>query len=155
TENKPWKGDFDAMLERRSIRVFVPYSRSLYFNDKGTERGLAVELVRDFEKFLNRKYAKRLGKRPLTVYVIPATRDKLLPALGAGLGDIPAGNLTVTEERVKVVDFAGGKAERPVSELLVTGPAAPPIANLDDLAGKTVHVRKSSSYYQSLVALNH
>ena len=155
TENKPWKGDFDAMLERRSIRVFVPYSRSLYFNDKGAERGLAVELVRDFETYLNRKYAKRLGKRPLTIYIIPATRDKLLPSLGAGLADIAAGNLTVTEERLKAVDFAGGKAERTVSELLVTGPSAPPIANLDALSGKTVHVRKSSSYYQSLVALNH
>jgi membrane-bound lytic murein transglycosylase MltF len=154
TENKPWKGDFDAMLERRQIRVFVPYSRTLYFNDKGTERGLAVDLVRDFEKYLNRKYARRLGKRPLTVYVIPATRDKLLPALGAGLADIAAGNLTVTEERLKTVDFAGGKAEKTVSELLVTGPAAPAIANLDDLAGRTVHVRKSSSYYQSLEALN-
>jgi len=32
-------GDFDAMLERRSVRVYVPYSRSLYFLDKGRERG--------------------------------------------------------------------------------------------------------------------
>ena len=38
--NKPWTGDFDAMLERRMIRVLVPYSRTLYFNDKGRERGL-------------------------------------------------------------------------------------------------------------------
>jgi membrane-bound lytic murein transglycosylase MltF len=154
TENKPWKGDFDAMLERRMVRVFVPYSRSLYFNDKGAERGLAVELVRDFEKYLNRKYARRLGKRPLTVLVIPVTRDKLLTALPAGLADIAVGNLTVTEERQKVVDFAGGRADKPVSEVLVTGPATPPIAGLDDLAGRTVHVRESSSYHQSLVALN-
>ena len=27
---KSWKGDFDAMLERRVVRVYVPYSRSLY-----------------------------------------------------------------------------------------------------------------------------
>ncbi|MBL8527377.1 MAG: lytic transglycosylase F, partial [Burkholderiales bacterium] len=31
-DNKPWKGDFDQMLERRIIRVLVPYSRTLYFN---------------------------------------------------------------------------------------------------------------------------
>ena len=29
------KGDFDQMLERRQIRVAVPYSRSLFFNDGG------------------------------------------------------------------------------------------------------------------------
>jgi membrane-bound lytic murein transglycosylase MltF len=41
-----------------------------------------------------------------------------------------------------------------VRELLATGPKSPAIANLDDLAGKTVHVRGSSSYHESLVALN-
>ena len=41
-----------------------------------------------------------------------------------------------------------------VSEVVVTGPASPKIASLDDLSGKEVFVRKSSSYYESLVALN-
>jgi membrane-bound lytic murein transglycosylase MltF len=41
-----------------------------------------------------------------------------------------------------------------VRELLVTGPEAPSIASLDDLSGKEIHVRKSSSYYESLVELN-
>jgi membrane-bound lytic murein transglycosylase MltF len=41
-----------------------------------------------------------------------------------------------------------------VSELVVTGPASPKIASLDDLSDKAVFVRKSSSYYESLVALN-
>jgi len=45
---KPWLGDFDRMVERRMIRVLVPYSRTLYFNDKGRERGLTAELVRDW-----------------------------------------------------------------------------------------------------------
>src|SRR5215472_12495728 len=58
--NKPWTGDFDKMLERRVIRVDAPFSRSLYFSDKGRERGIAVELVRDWERYLNVKYAKQL-----------------------------------------------------------------------------------------------
>src|SRR6185295_1272103 len=91
--NKKWTGDFDKMLERRMIRVYAPYSRSLYFNDKGRERGLSAELVRDFERWLNQKYAKQLGKRPLTIYIIPATRDKLLPDLTDGLADFVFGNL--------------------------------------------------------------
>lgn len=67
--NKAWTGDFDKMLERRMIRVYAPFSRSLYFNDNGRERGLAVELVRDWERYLNIKYAKQLGNRPLTIYI--------------------------------------------------------------------------------------
>jgi membrane-bound lytic murein transglycosylase MltF len=152
--NKPWTGDFDRMLQRRMIRVYAPYSRSLYFVDKGQERGLAAELVRDFERWLNKKYAKELGKRPLTIYIVPATRDKLLPDLQEGLADIAVGNLTVTDERLKVADFAGRPAKPDVVELVVTGPASPAIAAVDDLSGKRVHVRQASSYYESLVALN-
>jgi len=142
------------MLERRIIRVLVPYSRTLYFNDKGHERGITAENVRDFERYLNKKHAKELGKRPLTVYIIPATRDKLLPSLNDGLGDIAAGNLTVTEERLKAVDFAAPDDRKPVRELIVTGPKSPELKTLDDLSGKTVHVRPTSSYAESLATLN-
>jgi membrane-bound lytic murein transglycosylase MltF len=147
-------GDFDAMLERRIIRVAAPYSRSLFYIDKGRERGIGAELVRDFERWLNQKYAKQLGKRPLTIYLGAITRDRLLPDLSAGLFDIAIGNLTVTEAREKVVDFVAPDDVRRVSEIVVTGPASPAIASIDDLAGKTVHVRRSSSYYESLVAQN-
>ena len=49
------------------------FSRSLYYNDKGRERGIAVELVRDWERYLNIKYSEQLEKRPLTIYIAPAT----------------------------------------------------------------------------------
>lgn len=134
--------------------MYVPYSRSLYFVDKGRERGLHAELVRDVERWMNQKYAKELGKRPLTIYIVAATRDKLLSALPDGLADIAIGNLTVTEERLSVVDFIAPDEKIVNIEILVTGPASPAIASLDDLSGKTVHVREVSSYHESLVALN-
>ena len=81
------------MLERRMIRVSVPYSRSLYFIDKGRERGIAAELIRDFERRVNQKYAKKLGKRPLTVIVVATTREKLFPDLNDGWADIAVGNV--------------------------------------------------------------
>jgi membrane-bound lytic murein transglycosylase MltF len=153
--NKPWTGDFDKMLERRVIRVYAPYSRSLYYNDKGRERGIAVELARDWERYLNVKYAKQLGKRPLTVYIGPATRDKLLPFVEYGLADVAIGNLTITDERLRQVDFVpGDEGRRTINELVVTGPKSPELKSLDDLSGKTVHVRKASSYYDSLHTLN-
>ena len=43
---------------------------------------------------------------------------------------------------------------RNVSEIIVTGPGAPELKTLDDLAGKSVHVRPATSYHESLVALN-
>ncbi|MBM3522966.1 MAG: lytic transglycosylase F, partial [Alphaproteobacteria bacterium] len=151
-DTRPWTGDFDAMIERRMIRVLVPHSRTLFFNDRGQERGLTAELVRDFERHVNRRL--RTGKRPITVYLIPTTRDRLLPAVAEGLGDIAAGNLTITPERERLVDFH--KSDRPgdMHEIVLSGPNSAPVATLEDLSGRTVHVRPSSSYHESLVALN-
>jgi membrane-bound lytic murein transglycosylase MltF len=150
---KPWRGDFDGMLMRRMIRDAIPDSRSLYLMDKGRERGISLDLVRDFERWLNKKYARELGSRPLTIYVAAMTRDKLFAALEAGQVDIAAGNLTVTEEREKVVDFVALEAALNV-EIAVTGAGTAPLGSVEDLSGRTVHVRRTSSYYESLEALN-
>jgi membrane-bound lytic murein transglycosylase MltF len=151
---KEWKGDADGMIERRIIRILVPYSRTLYFNDKGRERGLTAEFARDLERYINQKYRKQLGKRPVTVFLIPTTRDRLLDRVVAGFGDIAAGDLTATDERKKVVDFYVPAESPRMSEIVLTGPKSPPVGAADDLSGKTVHVRKSSSYHESLAALN-
>ena len=52
------------------------------------------------------------------------------------------------------MDFVAPDEKLVNIEILVTGPASPAIASVDDLSGKTVHVRKASSYYESLTALN-
>lgn len=151
--NAPWSGDFEQMLERRLIRVLAPYSRTLYFLDNGRERGLTAELGRNFETYINRKYAKQLQRRPVTVAIVPTTRERLLEDLNSGLGDIVAGNLTATPERLQQADFIAPQ-DYAISELVLTGPGGLMIANVEDLSGQTVHVRPSSSYYQSLLALN-
>ncbi len=150
-KNQPWTGDLDKMLERRMIRVLVPYSRTLYYTDKGRERGLTADAARELEMYLNQKY--KTGKRPITVYLLPTTRDKLLSGVAGGLGDIAAGNLTATPERQRIAHFVL-QDKHTAKEVVVTGAKAPPVASLNALGGRTVYVRKSSSYYESLVALN-
>jgi membrane-bound lytic murein transglycosylase MltF len=118
------------MLERQRIRVLVPYGRTLYFNDKGAERGLSVENVRDFERYVNRKYVK--DKRPVMVLILPTTRDKLLSQVDAGMGDIAAGNRTVTEARLKTIDFVAPDPQ-PVRES--AGPE-PPLLRAEEAADK-------------------
>jgi membrane-bound lytic murein transglycosylase MltF len=151
--NKAWSGDFDGMLERRLVRVAVPYGRTLFYHDGGRERGLTVDAVRKFEEYLNKKYKKDLKKRPITVVLIPTTRDQLIPALLEGRADIAAGNITITEARQAQIDFSVPIA-KPFSEIVVTGPGAPALSTLDDLAGQEVFVRPATSYYESLTALN-
>jgi membrane-bound lytic murein transglycosylase MltF len=153
-ENAPRTGDLDAMLKHGMIRVLVPYSRTLFFNDGGKERGITADVVRELERYLNLKYRAKLGNRPLTVVLIPTTRDLLLSRLEQGLGDIAAGNLTVTEARKRQADFVPQTGRDRVHEVVVTGPASPLLARLEDLAGQVVSVRASSSYAESLGELN-
>ena len=154
TDTEKWRGDFNGMVKRRQIRIVVPYSRTLFFNDKGRERGIIADNARDFERYINKKYQKQLRNRPITVYLIPTTRDLLLQKVVDGFADIAAGNLTVTDERKKLVDFVAPTDQKRVSELVVTGRKSLPLAGAEELSGKTVHVRKASSYYESLIALN-
>jgi membrane-bound lytic murein transglycosylase MltF len=149
--DQAWSGDFDGMVERHLIRALVPYSKTFYFLDGADQRGLEYELLKEFEKYINKKLKKRHLK--VRLLVIPTKRDRLLPNLVKGLGDIAAGNLTITPERLKQVDFSDPYFKG-VNEILVTGPTAPQVKTVEDLSGKEIYARASSSYYASLQSLN-
>jgi membrane-bound lytic murein transglycosylase MltF len=134
--------------------VLVPYSRTLFFNDKGRERGVSADNFREFEEFLNKKYREKSQSIPFTVAFIPTPRDQLIPGVIQGLGDIAVGNLTATEERSKQVDFVAPKEQGSVSELVLTRRQDTAITSVEQLSGRTIHVRKSSSYFESLQMLN-
>ena len=147
---KPWYGDLDGMVQRRFIRVLVAHSRTNYFLDGARQKGATFEGMEFFKDWLN----KELGPgRHVEMIYIPMRRDELFTAMAAGRGDILAASLTVTPEREALVDFTEPWQEN-ASEFLVTGPAAPPLQSLDDLAGQEVWVRRSSSYFESLTGLN-
>jgi membrane-bound lytic murein transglycosylase MltF len=150
-ESGPWIGDFNKIVEKRRIRVLVTYSKTFYFFDRGHQRGISYDLLKEFEKYVNKKLKAKTLK--VNVVFVPVRRDELIPGLVEGLGDIAVANLTITSPRQKFVDFSSPLLTG-VRELLVTGPAAPSVISTDDLAGKEIHVRKSSSYYESLVQLN-
>jgi membrane-bound lytic murein transglycosylase MltF len=146
-----WSGDFDGMSKRHLIRALVPPSKTFYFLDGADQRGLTYELLKEFETYVNSKLKRKALK--IKMVVIPTRRDRLLPALVGGIGDIAAGNLTITPARQKKVDFSAPQLTG-VNEIIITGPGSPFIQTIDDLSGKEIHVRKSSSYYESLLKLN-
>lgn len=152
-DRKPWKGDFDGMLKRGYIRVLTVHDPMIYFLDDGRQRGTTYELFKLFEKEINEKHLQKnkLLKTHIIFIVVP--RDKLIQQLADGYGDIAAANLTITPRRRELVDFSDPFVGD-VEELLITGPKAPKINRLQDLSGKEIYVRKSSSYYSSILKLN-
>ncbi len=143
--------DLDAMLKRHRIRILVAYSKTQYFLDKGRSFGITVNSGHQLEAELNKRYGVKRFR--ISVAFIPTSRERLIPDLIAGRGDIVAGSLTVTPERAAQADFVAPWTTD-VKEILVTGPASPSLTSIDDLAGKAIRVRKSSSYYAHLAALS-
>jgi membrane-bound lytic murein transglycosylase MltF len=148
---RPANGDIDEMQAKRRIRMLVAFSKTNYFLDKGRQMGATAEVGQAFEQFIN----DQLKTRNLRLHVlfIPVRRDEILTALRDGRGDIAAANLTITDERRSLADFSV-PLTKGVSEVVVTGRGTPRPASVDDLSGRDVYVRRTSSYYESLTQLN-
>jgi membrane-bound lytic murein transglycosylase MltF len=148
---KEFRGDLDEMVKRRLIRAGVVFNRTHYFIDKGVQRGIAYESLKLFEDELNR--VLKTGNLRVSVAIVPIPRDQLFTSLQAGKVDMVAATLTITPERAKLADFSTPTRTN-VSEVVVTAKNVPPVATPDDLSGREVFVRRTSSYYESLIALN-
>lgn len=149
---KKWTGDFDGMIERHEIRVLVVYNKTFYFIDKGQQLGLTYEMGKEFEKLVNQKLGKSKAQHIKLIF-IPVRRDELIPKLVEGYGDIAAANLTITPKRSKEVDFSDPFATG-VKEVVVTAADEKTLKSFDELEGREIYVRKSSSYYESLLETN-
>nr|NIS42452.1 lytic transglycosylase F [Desulfuromonadales bacterium] len=148
---EPWLGDLDGMADRGFIRVLTAYNPIFFTYDGAERKGLAVDVSREFEAHLTKRLKKKQGE--IHVVLIPVARDDLIPYLLEGRGDIVAANLTITPARKEQVAFSD-PTYPDVAELVITGPGAPEIGSLDDLAASVIHIRKSSSYFEHLTALN-
>lgn len=146
----PAKVDYQRMIERRVVRVVVPYGGYQFYYDQARPKGAIYELVQRLEGFVN----EQLGTGNVKVYfvVIPVSRGELLPALEAGHADLVAADLTITDERSESFSFSRPLRTK-IDEVIVTGPTAPDIDTLEDLAGVEIFVRESSSYHEHLQRL--
>ena len=90
------------MIARGRIRVLVTLSRTNFFLDRGTQRGITHDRFAEYEKELNARLVKQGHKRYPSC--VPVVRDELLPALiegGGHRGREPERH----EKRLKAVDF--------------------------------------------------
>lgn len=145
-------GDPLAGDERAVLIVLTAYNKTNFFiDDEGRYRGFEYDILKGFEKFLN-KGRRKASERHKVVF-IPMRFEDILPALAKGRGDMAAANLTVTDERLRMVDFVDPYLPD-VREIVVANRNAPRVASVEDLAGRTVHVLAGTSYVGHLEALS-
>jgi len=148
----PWFGDLNGMAERRIIRVLVVSGGPQFFYYEGKPRGMIAELLSLLQKELNVGLDRELDQ--VEILPMPVSRDRLIPALINGQADLVAADLTITDARSELVDFSVPLV-RNVDEVVVFAPGkGEGVTSLNDLAGRSVYVRKSSSYFEHLTRLN-
>jgi membrane-bound lytic murein transglycosylase MltF len=143
--------DLDTLLDLGAIRLLAPYSRTFFFEDRGSFHGVSAEIADELEKYVRRTYPKRRGK--FVIVVIPTSRDHLLPDLLDGWGDVALGDIAITPEREKQVTFTTPTFNG-VTVIVVTRAGVTPMASADDLSGKDIAASQAKSSYANLVALN-
>src|SRR5262245_13148493 len=148
---KKWTGDLDGMIQRRLIRVLTVHSKTGYFVDRGTQRGLTYEAFQMFEEDLNKKLHNKHVR--VQVVIVPVANNDLIPALLEGRGDIVAAGKLVTEWRREKVDFTNPTASH-VSAIVVTGPGSSPLTSVEDLGGKEVYLRMADLSQQGIDQFN-
>lgn len=144
-------GDLDEIRERKVLRALVVPSNTDFFLAGAKIEGLQAQLLREYEKYLNKGIKSAADK--VRLRFLPVTFDRLIPELLAGHGDVAAAMLTITPEREAKVAMLSGKA-MPVNEVVVRHRDAAPVTRIEDLAGQEVHVLRGSSYAEHLRQLN-
>lgn len=142
-----YTGDLAVLEKKRVIRVLVSADLGFYYIEDGLPKGIIAELLHHFELDIHKTKPK------LNLQVIPVHRDQLLKYLVAGYGDLAVANLTVTEQRKKMVAFSDPVLSD-INEVIINNLDSPEITDIVQLSDQEIWVRKSSSYYQSLLEVN-
>src|SRR5262249_54975009 len=146
-----WTGDLDAIAKRRILRILVvPTALGFFFNGSQMQ-GAMYDMGRELEKELNKKL--KTGNLPIGAVFIPVAREEMIAKLAAGYGDI-AGTMIVPREHQKAeVDYTSPLIPE-AAGVVVTGPAAAPVAKIDAGSGQEVYVRENTVVWDKLGELN-
>jgi len=139
--------DLDKMIQRKTIRALVLYSRTGFFYVNGRPQGIYYEALKAFEQFANERL--RATKQHVQVTFIPVRADEVEAALTQGVGDVIAFGLVVTPDRKQGVAFSI-PIQINVQQVVVTGKSFGPVSSLADLSGKKIFVNPLTTYSENL-----
>lgn len=147
-----WMGDLDGMSQRHVMRVLVVGGGPQFFYFDGKPRGIVAELLVELQEEINADLDRRYSQ--LEVVPMPVSRDRLVPALVSGRADLIAADITITEGRSELVDFSIPLVTN-IDEVVVFAPGVgDAVQTLEQMSGRGVYVRRSSSYHEHILALN-
>jgi peptidoglycan lytic transglycosylase F len=138
-ENKT-RNSLEKILQIGKIRLITNLSETTYHLYNNTPMGFEYELASKYADFLN-----------VDLDVVTPGWNNLFSYLETGRGDFIAAGLTITKQRLENVNFSIPYLT--VQQRLVYHNDRQKIEILEGLAGKTIHVRRGTSYHNRLRTL--
>ena len=133
------KGDLPVIKKRGVLRVLTRNNFTSYFVHRGELVGYHYELAREF--------AKRNGLRLLMI--VPPKWGDMIPWLLDGKGDVIATRMSLTDERLKIAGAAFCESFDGYRQVLVARNDGKAPRSYEDLNGRTIAARRSSSYWEA------
>ncbi len=137
-----YKADLPVIKEKKILRVLTRNNAVTYFIWRGRLMGFEYELMRKFA---------REQKLQLEMIIAPS-REHLIPMLLWGGGDLISASLTVTEQR-RTYGIEFTNPYNVVSEVVIARIDDTELNHVTQLEGRTIWVRRSSSYWATLERL--
>jgi membrane-bound lytic murein transglycosylase F len=142
TDHKRYKADLPQIKQHKVLRVLTRNNASTYFLWRGELMGFEYELAKEFA---------RLHDLRLEMVVAPS-RTALFTWLREGRGDMIAASLTIMPQQEDLgIKYSRGYNK--MSQEVVTRKDDNSLHSVEDLRGRTVYVRQSSSYWRDLSEL--
>ncbi|MEA3414933.1 MAG: membrane-bound lytic murein transglycosylase MltF [Thermodesulfobacteriota bacterium] len=133
--------ELDNIIQTGNITVITRNNSHCYYLYRGQAMGFEYDLVNAFADYLGVKLEIMIAEK----------WDEIIPALKDGAGSFVAASMTITPKRQKEAAFSNGYIS--TRQYVVVRRNNTGIKKIEDLTGKTVHVRRGTSYQERLEAL--
>jgi len=124
--------------ETGTITVITRNNAHCYYTYRGQDMGFEYDLAKAFADFLGVELKVKVA----------ASWDDLLPSLERGEGEFVAASMTITPSRSDRADFS--REYLPVQQMVIVHKNNTKIRSTEDLDGKSVHIRRGTSYEERL-----
>jgi membrane-bound lytic murein transglycosylase F len=131
----------DRIREQGRIVMITQNSANTYYLYRGEAQGFEYELAREFAQFLD-----------VDLEVITPGWIEMFDKLDRGEGDFIAAGVTILPSRQIRVDFSSPYLQ--VRQQVIVHRKNEGVSGIEDLKGRTVHVRAGTSYQNRIAALN-
>jgi len=131
------KSGLEEIKESGKITVITRNNAHCYYTYRDKPMGFEYDLAKAFSDYLG-----------VSLNVVTSHWEKLFDVLNGGGGDFIAASLTITPSREKLIDFSDEYLA--IQQQAVIHTSNYNTRKIEDLKGKTIHIRRGTSYEERL-----